>query len=244
MRVALILAVVLGLAASAAAQSHASGVSEHVPRPSTGLPLPHIGLPLPTLGLPLPQMGLPPETPVRSEPLKRPGRLEQPGRLERSRRLGAGVVFFPAYGWPYLPGAAYPEPPLTALPPTGRLLLTLRSGTDPQIFVDGYYEGLFTDVAGQLTLDVGAHMIELREEGYETVHIPVRIPLDDVINYDVNLKPIEAPLSSLQPVAAQDVPPATTIYVIPGCYIGNVPPKDARLPIGCDASRALAFPSR
>ena len=43
--------------------------------------------------------------------------------------------------------------------------------------------------------------------------------------------------------APTQVPPRApaTIYFIPGCYLGDVPPKDAGLPAGCDASRAVTF---
>jgi hypothetical protein len=253
MRIPFIALVLLGVASAAAAQSH-GGLTDDMPTPSIGLPLPHIGLPLPPMGLPLPPMGLPPE---RSRPsdrtsilrgLERPERSE---RLERSERSNhpASIIFF---GWPYLPTAAFPSSPLPSPPPppkraTGRLLLSLHSGVDPQIFVDGYYVGLFSDIAGELVLDVGPHTIELREEGFRDGRVDVRIPLDGTITYDVVLKPIE--VAALPSVAA--IPPAplaapapTTIYVVPGCYVGNVPPQQVKLPAGCDARRSITFPSR
>ena len=129
---------------------------------------------------------------------------------------------------------------------TGRLLLSLHSGVDPQIFVDGYYVGLFSDVAGELILDAGAHTIELHEEGFRDARVDVRIPLDGTITYDVALQPIEAaPLPSAVPVApASPAATPTTIYVVPGCYIGNVPPQQVTLPANCDPRRAITFPSR
>jgi hypothetical protein len=123
--------------------------------------------------------------------------------------------------------------------------LILHSGVDPQIFVDGYYMGLFSDVSGELTLEVGAHTIELREEGYQSSRVAVNIPLDELITYDVDLKPIApAPLPLVTSPPPAPPPAPTTIYVVPGCYVGNVPPKDAGLPAACDISRAMAFPSR
>jgi hypothetical protein len=153
------------------------------------------------------------------------------------------------FGWPYLPTSEFPSSPSPSPPPppkqaTGRLLLSLHSGVDPQIFVDGYYVGLFSDVAGELILDVGAHTIELHEEGFRDARVDVKIPLDGTITYDVTLKPIDAaPLSSAAP-APSPVPAPTTIYVVPGCYIGNVPPQQVTLPAGCDARRSITFPSR
>ena len=32
-----------------------------------------------------------------------------------------------------------------------------------------------------------------------------------------------------------------TLYLIPGCYLGNVPPDAGRLPAGCDISRLKTY---
>ncbi len=32
-----------------------------------------------------------------------------------------------------------------------------------------------------------------------------------------------------------------TLYVIPGCYVGNVPPADVKLPANCDLSKLTTF---
>ena len=129
--------------------------------------------------------------------------------------------------------------------------LDLQPGVDPQIYVDGYYVGMLSDVGGELTLDAGAHAIELREAGYEILRVDVRISPEGLITYRGELKPVSgADLPGPRADVAQSPPPPdvapsrTTIYVIPGCYVGNVPPKDARLPAGCDEARAIAFPSR
>jgi hypothetical protein len=111
-------------------------------------------------------------------------------------------------------------------------------------------------VGGELTLDTGAHTLELREDGYESLHVDVRISTGVLITYRGELKRVgSADLrgSGADLRASGALPdltgprsdiPSTTIYVIPGCYIGNVPPKDAGLPAGCDEGRAVAFPSR
>jgi len=125
--------------------------------------------------------------------------------------------------------------------------LNLRSGVDPQIFVDGYYVGLFSDTAGRLTLEAGLHMLELREHGYQSLRLEVNLAADAVITYDVDLAPIETPsLPPVDPVPAPPLPaPApSTIYVVPGCYVGNVPPQQVKLPTGCDARGWITFPSR
>jgi len=259
---AVFIALVLAATASAAAAQSRGGLTNDMPTPSIGLPLPHIGLPLPPMGLPLPTMGLPPENArpfdrTRSERTnilepQRPARPERIDRSERFRRPASIVLF----GWPYWPTAEFPSSPSPSPPPpvnevTSRLLLSLHSGIDPQIYVDGYYVGLFSDVAGELILDAGAHTIELHEEGFRDARVDVRIPLHGTITYDVDMKPIDAaplpapapaaPASSASPSA---FPVPTTIYVVPGCYVGNVPPAQVKLPAGCDANGSITFPSR
>jgi len=253
MRIVLAAIVLVAAASTAAAQSR-GGLTEDMPTPSIGLPLPHIGLPLPPMGLPLPPMGLPPERSRsldRTSILERSGRSERPERSERLERIHrpASIIFF---GWPYLPTGEFPASPLPSppTPPTqavGRLLLSLHSGIDPQIFVDGYYVGLFSDVAGELILDAGAHRIELHENGFQDARVDVKIPLDGTITYDVTMKLIEAaPPPSAAPIASppSPPPPPTTIYVVPGCYVGNVPPQQVKLPAGCDGRASITFPSR
>ena len=260
MRVVVIALVLAGAASAAAAQSR-GGLTNDMPTPSIGLPLPHIGLPLPSMGLPLPPMGLPPDNArpfdrgrterfnvLQGERRERSERFE---RFERSERVHqpASLVFL---GWPYwptveLPSSPSPSPPLPVNPTTGRLLLSLHSGIDPQIFVDGYYVGLFSDVGGELILDAGGHTIELHEEGFLDARVDVRIPLDGTITYDVTLKPIERePLASVAPVAPapSPAPAPATIYVVPGCYVGNVPPQQVTLPAGCDGRGSITFSPR
>jgi hypothetical protein len=247
---AICIALVLVVAASAAAAQSRGGLTNDMPTPSIGLPLPHIGLPLPPMGLP----------PDNARPFDRQQsertnilRPERSKRIERAERFHrpASIIFFGWPGWPYLPTTEFPSSPTPSPPPpnqaTGRLLLSLHSGVDPQIFVDGYYVGLFSDVAGELILDAGAHTIQLHEEGFRDARVDVRIPLDGTITYEVALQPIEAaPLPSAAPVAPASLPaPApTTIYVVPGCYIGNVPPQQVTLPAGCDGRGAITFSPR
>lgn len=259
MRTALAAVLLVALSAPAGAQSRSDRShrsTDEVSRPSIGLPLPQIGLPLPPIGLPPPPTSLPPRMLERPERLGRSDLPEHSGRFDRRR--GSVVLFVPAFGWPYQYLSGTPElsppSPTPALPvhSTGRLHLDLQSGIDPQIYVDGYYVGLLSDTNGELTLDAGVHTIELREDGFETLHVDVQIPVDGVITYRGELKRTSGVRPSGRdlvqssadlPGPRSDVPP-TTIYVIPGCYVGNVPPGDAMLPAGCSADRAVAFPSR
>ena len=53
------------------------------------------------------------------------------------------------------------------------------------------------------------------------------------------------PITRSPQPAPDAAPPAekhpVTFFLIPGCYMGNVPPKDANLPATCDIARALSF---
>ena len=50
-------------------------------------------------------------------------------------------------------------------------------------------------------------------------------------------------VSAEPPARTEPAPPppaptgSTTLYLIPGCYMGNVSPKDIKLPHGCDLSK-------
>jgi len=55
--------------------------------------------------------------------------------------------------------------------------------------------------------------------------------------------PAPAPLPVPEPPKVASLHP-DTFYVIPGCYAGNRPPKPARLPKGCDASKLQEIPIR
>lgn len=63
---------------------------------------------------------------------------------------------------------------------------------------------------------------------YEPYHVVVVAPA-----------PQPAEVERAETPAAPIVVPSgsRTIYVIPGCYLGNVPPDKDRLPAGCDISR-------
>jgi hypothetical protein len=173
---------------------------------------------------------------------------------DRRRRSKADVVFvpYPAYGYgysygygsglPYYTGsvtvgtpAAAPEPP----PPpsdTGYLRLEVEPASLLQIYVDGVYIGTPADINGDLELRSGAHRIELRAPGYDSLTFDARIEADRGITYRSTLRAIDArPVAPSAPIA---VPTGSkTLYVIPGCYLGNVLPDATRLPVGCDISR-------
>ena len=179
-------------------------------------------VPLPQQGLALPQHGL------------------RPWRRPPEYRPSLGGAYF---GWPmmvyYAPEPvaavqAQPEPPPRPVkPPMGRLILDIAPAT-AQIFVDGYYVGVpedFSAGGGGGLLEAGPHHIDVSADHHEPVAVELMISGTHPVTYRASLK-------ALPPPAA--VPP-TTFYLIPGCYMGNIPPKDAHLPSTCDQTRAVTW---
>ena len=244
MRFALVAAAVFSVSAVVTAQSSEPD-SSLVPRPSIGLPLPTIGLPLPHIGLPLPPMGLP-RAPADSAPA-----LDARPSGTRSSRGGTMrptpiiIYFVPISSWPYPETPAKPTRREEPTPRTGRLRLALQRGVAAQIYIDGFYVGMVDDDSGELTLDAGPHHVELRADGYESLEVDVQVPADRPITFRGTLKPAAAaPTPAPQVARAPDVPPPSTIYAIPGCYVGNVLPGKVHLPPGCDERSAIAFEPR
>jgi len=196
--------------------------------------LPRPVLPLPHIGLQLPQHGL--------RPL--PGRQEYGTSHRGGAYRGAAYGGAAYFGWPMMvfyapePVAADPAqlepPPKPVEPPAlGRLILDIAP-TSAQIFVDGYYVGVPEDFSagrGGGLLAAGPHHIDISADRHEPVAVELMISADHSVTY-------RAALTGFPPPAA--VPP-TTFYLIPGCYIGNIPPKDAHLPPTCDQARAVTW---
>ena len=253
--------VLIGLPAMVAAQSrtHTSGKSPHIPYPSIGLPLPPIGLPLPPIGLPPRIHAAPPRIhqDIRSQGF-RPHRSHF-GSQKGFRSAPTFLYLVPTYGWGY---DWPPAPPVTVptvspirerLPERefGQLWLEVQPGGIAQVFVDSYYVGVPDDFVRGLELDAGPHRIEIRAPGYETLAFDVRIDANRAITYRGELKPIETrpvPSTDLRKpeatsVSTQPATPAapSTFYVIPGCYVGNVPPTATRLPGTCDLDQLVTY---
>jgi hypothetical protein len=176
------------------------------------------------------------------------------GRGSHRRRYQPSVVyvlppyrFFPAA----LPASTgfYVTPPApdehvvpTNEAPLGALHLDVEPRELLQIFVDGSYVGTPNDVDDQLELAPGTRRIELRARGYRTLTFNAEIIDGREITYRGALEremPAPEARQDAAPVVIKPSPPAnpTTIYMIPGCYLGNVAPKASDLRAGCDMSR-------
>lgn len=182
----------------------------------------------------------------------------------RHQRKGPALVYVgPQYGYPYYGGTSpgYYETPgmitqattvpgvITVVPEplSGVLLLEVEPADILQVFVDGEYVGTPADLGGALDLQPGSRRIEFRAPGHRTLTIDAQIVSQRTIVYRATLERI-APTRVVPPPAAPIAPPAPmpspavpsgnrTMYLIPGCYMGNVPPQDLKLPAGCDLSR-------
>jgi hypothetical protein len=222
--------------------------------------LPPIGLPLPEIGLPLPPLGLaPPGTPTTSPGRVsggRPPRPSHPSRPSRPpggirHRPGPDVVYvMPAYPWyPYYsdtgvyeapaPGMIEPPPPPAPAGPTGTLWLDVEPRGVGEVYVDGYLIGTAGEVYGSVPLEAGPHTIEVRAPGYQPLAVGVRIEAGRAITLRRTLQPSPSPPP---PAAGPTVEvPRKPFYFIPGCYLGDIAPKDVKLPAGCDASKATVI---
>lgn len=209
------------------------------PRPTTPQPSvpPPITFPFPPLMQP-PAGGLTSPVPFTpTDPTRPPGDLYRlpPGQPFNTRPLKpvapyGGAFFGPIYTTPEAVGTprrVMPAPAIGML----RFDVTPESA---QVFVDSFFAGRIADIESLrvLTLAAGPHRIELRAAGYQTVTFDVRIDPNETIVYRAVLE--RERTAAAAPVEARPAGP-TRIYVIPGCYAGNMAPRADRLPPGCDA---------
>ena len=86
-----------------------------------------------------------------------------------------------------------------------------------------------------INLDAGAHHVELRAPGYETLTFSVMIEPNSIVRYRGDMQPIAAkPAAATAP--SQPHRAAKSFYVIPNCYAGDKPPTGT-LPKGCDLKK-------
>jgi hypothetical protein len=118
---------------------------------------------------------------------------------------------------------------------SGSLYLDVEPGT-AQVYVDGFYMGTVDDFSRTgVILPTGPHRIALRASGYEALTIEVNIVAGQPTRYHGNLPAERKPAADMVPPRA----PGTmlTMFVIPGCYAGDRPPRESALPQGCDIAR-------
>lgn len=172
--------------------------------------------------------------------------------------MPAPVVYFPgpyyypgSYGYGYPMPAPYYETSMAETyrrsmaesylrrqregAPGGLVLENVPAGA--QVFVDGYYVGLAEEFGPRgraIELAAGAHAIELRAAGYDTLTFAVRIEQNNIVRYRGTMQTSGTkPAASIAPVPAAS---AKSFYVIPNCYAGDKPPSGT-LPKGCDVRK-------
>ena len=130
-----------------------------------------------------------------------------------------------------------PDAPSASPTPPGRAVVGfLRvSGTpaEAQVFVDGYFVGTLGDIeAGRpLMIDAGPHRLELRAPGYQSTSVDIRLAPNDTLTYRAALERVQP---AAPPRTGASAAAASTMYLIPNCFLGNVPPRANRLSPGCD----------
>jgi hypothetical protein len=137
------------------------------------------------------------------------------------------------------------SPVIVEQPAPARLILDIHP-PHAQVFADGYYIGMPEDFQahrGGALLEPGPHRIDITAAGYESVSFDVSLARGQSGTFRRTLAPL-TPVPQAAAETAVKAPPAAkkpmTFYLIPGCYMGNVPPKDANLPATCDIARAVS----
>ena len=115
--------------------------------------------------------------------------------------------------------------------------LVRLSGTpgEAQVLVDSYFVGTLADIEAvrPLTIEAGPHRLEIRAPGYQSTAIDIRVTPHEMLTYRAALDRL-LPTPPARVAAAGSTAP---MYLIPNCYLGNVPPRANRLPPGCDVKR-------
>ena len=135
-------------------------------------------------------------------------------------------------------------PPRVASARGGLLLETLPDLA--QVYVDGFYLGLaheFVLRGRAIDLTAGAHQVELRAPGFETLAFSVLIAPNETLRYRGDMQALSSRQAGQAVIVVPSQPAASkNVYVIPNCYAGDKPP-DSALPEGCDVGRMRVFRS-
>jgi PEGA domain len=238
--IALALAAVAALPARGfAAQRHAmpggtsgqSSVTRPTPPPPPAPPQTPPRTVAPPLTFPFPPLMTPPAGGLQPRAGEGVPFRTGPRRLYGGSGGYGGSYYSPFYEYPtdtsVAPGTNRPSASVTGL---------LRLDVTPltaQVFVDSLYVGTVDDINAQrvLQLPEGPHRLELRAPQYQTVTVDIRISPYETVTYRAALEPMRPA------AAAPAAPPAAAsakMYLIPNCYLGNIPPRANRLPSGCD----------
>lgn len=203
-------------------------------------PLPSIGLPLPHIGLDIPTASTKPNADERTDadPAARPRRPRSgvpPVFVYAPVIVGAGTTKVPGESTPAKPAAA------TRQGRTGSLTIDTKDDDTPfAVFVDGLYAGSSDQLGRSLTLEAGAHQVEVQADGHPAQRFSVRIAAGKTTTHATDLRFAgsgDGRVADGVAASGSDADGPARLYIIAGCYAGNVPPVPATLPAGCDAAR-------
>jgi hypothetical protein len=125
---------------------------------------------------------------------------------------------------------------------TGQVVVDVLP-TSARVFVDGLYIGMSYELSAGFTLEAGPHRLEVRADDYESARLDMMIEPGHLSRYEGTLVRRNAQPEGEPPTARAEVPSTPmTVYFIPRCYLGNVPPTAARLPVGCDMKDLKVMP--
>jgi hypothetical protein len=115
---------------------------------------------------------------------------------------------------------------------TGVLRLEVTPASGLQYYVDGLYFGSSSNLGTILEMNAGPRRIEVRAPGYKPLVFDTRI----VAGSETTFR------AALEPLVQQPPPQASgnpTMFIIPGCYMGNARPSAGQLRDGCDINRLI-----
>ena len=115
---------------------------------------------------------------------------------------------------------------------TGVLRLEVTPASGLEYYVDGVYIGSSSNLGTEFELTIGVRRVEVRAAGYKPLVFDVRVNPGGQTTFR----------GALEPLPYSPPPQATgnrTMYIIPGCYVGNSPPSPTALRAGCDIKNLL-----
>lgn len=117
---------------------------------------------------------------------------------------------------------------------TGVLRLEVTPGYGLEYYVDGHFMGSSANLGTQLELNAGARRVEIRANGYKPIVFDTRITEGGETTFRGALEPVGPP-----PPAPPQATGSRTIYIIPGCYVGNARPSADGMRPGCDINKLI-----
>ena len=165
-------------------------------------------------------------------------------KSQRHHAPFGGYYFVPSagYGFGYygtgLPVEEYEPTPRGERDTPGRVIMTgvLRLEVTPasglEYYVDGLYFGSSSNLGTLLEMNPGPRRIEVRANGYKSLVFDTRIYAGSETTFRAAMEPLTQQPPT-QPTGNR------TMFIIPGCYMGNAPPTAGELRPGCDINRLV-----